>query len=268
MCQGKEHCNLATEVTLSPTSSHSAGFFPSHSMGLRYKTPGRLRIPSGATARIVPEMRFCIPAVAAPFAAEHAAADSSSDRGIQKGAEAPPTPQTPPTCPRPLWLRGLPLALRRVRRTPRGARGPERRPRSPPRAFSAHQPAAWERVAGAGRWPPRPSDPTGEAPRPSAARGRHGGAEEPRAGAGAASRPRLRWAPGPRSGQPGTRSPGWRSLWRRGARDRRSEGCGEYGGVVRGTGCSIGAHLCRELRPRPRPGGQGWCGSRGGERPA
>lgn len=95
------------------------------------------------------------------------------------------------------------------RRPPAGARKaiPARRlPRSP---------RGREGIPGAGWRPPRLTDPRAEAPRPCAARGRHGGAEEPPAGAGAgaASRPRRRWAaggavgPGGGRGQPGTRSP-------------------------------------------------------------
>ena len=137
--------------------------------------------------------------------------------------------------------------------------------RSPPRASSAHQPAAGERAAGSGGRPPRPSDPAGEAPRPSAARGLHGGAEEPRAGAGPASQPRLRWARALRdalswlaqplaSGSPG---PAVRRVGSpRGWGGEPASGLGRASGVGR-----ISVRSCP-------PGRQGWCGSRGGKRPA
>lgn len=136
---------------------------------------------------------------------------------------------------------------------PWGARGREHRPSSPPRgsAPTSQPPGSEPQQAPAGstvrQTSGRGSAPVGSA-RPAAA------ARKSAQGGSGLARARLRWAPGRRGGQLGTRSPGWRSLWRQGGPGPAVRGVGSRGGVGRGTAAGLG----RPSAGRISVGRQGW----------
>ena len=180
-----------------------------------------------------PRSGVCIPAVAFPPPPRGAPAALRSPGRRPRRRGDPAHPQGPALLAPPRPRRGLPLVARCVSQ-PAGSRGGSAGcgPLSAPLSHASRR----EARAGAGRRPLPLTDAPVEAPRPSAARGRHGGAEEPPAGAGAAttSRSRRRWARGP-VGRGGAGAAGARDALAPAGR-RRSPGLEGSGPAIPGVG--------------------------------